>query len=78
MARRNEIKTLAEWRQERGLTLEQLAERVGGGLSKGSMNDYEKGRRMPGIELAYKIAGALGIEVTQIADWRPETAPAAK
>jgi len=73
MSRRNEVKTLAEWRQERGLTLEQVAERVGGsGFSKSAANDYEKGRRMPGIELAYKIAAALEVEVTQIADWRPE------
>lgn len=64
------VKTLREWRLERGLTLEQLAEAVG--LTKGSVGDYEKGRREPGMNMAYKLAYALSIELSQVADWIPE------
>lgn len=70
MTKSKPIKTLGEWRDDRGLSLETLGKAVG--LSKGSMGDYEKGRRIPGIHMAYKLAQALGVELTQIADWIPE------
>lgn len=70
MARAKEVKTLAEWREERGLTVQELADAVG--LTRGSMGNYIKGRVEPGIRLAYRIAGALGVEVTQIKDWQVE------
>ena len=70
MARAKELKTLAEWRVERGLTVQQLADAVG--QSRGSMGRYIKGEIVPSIHLAYRIANALGVEVTQIKDWRIE------
>lgn len=71
MAKPREVKTLDEWRRHKGLTVQVLADAVG--VTRGSMGNYIKGRTQPLIQLAYRIAGALGVEVTQIADWRPET-----
>lgn len=69
MAERKLVQTLSYWRKKKGLSLEELGATVG--LSKGSMGDYEKGRRSPGIHMAYKLAEALGVELTQVADWIP-------
>jgi transcriptional regulator with XRE-family HTH domain len=68
MAKAREVKTLDEWRKHKGLTVQVMAD--GAGLTRGAMGDYIKGRKEPGIRLAYRIAGALGVEVTQIADWQ--------
>jgi transcriptional regulator with XRE-family HTH domain len=70
MAKAKEVKTLEEWRAHRGLTVQAMADAAG--LTRGAMGDYIKGRKEPGIRLAYRIAGALGVDVTQIANWRPE------
>lgn len=70
MARAKEVKTIAEWREERGLSVQQLADRAG--LTRGAMGDYIKGRKEPGIRLAYRIADALDVQVTQIKDWQVE------
>lgn len=70
MAKAREVKTLDEWRKHQGLTVQVMADRAG--LTRGSMGNYIKGRKEPGIRLAYRIAAALGVEVTQIADWQSE------
>ena len=48
---------IAEMRQERGYTLEQLAERVG--ISAGLLSRIERGDRSPNLELLSVIAEAL-------------------
>jgi transcriptional regulator with XRE-family HTH domain len=70
MARPKQIKTLNEWRAERSLTVQQLADLLG--VSKNMVAQYLQGRREPGIKLAYRFAEALKIDVTQVADWRPD------
>jgi len=70
MAKAKEVKTLEEWRAHRGLTVQAMADAAG--LTRGAMGDYIKGRKEPGIRLAYRIANALDVEVTQIKDWQVE------
>lgn len=47
-------------RQERGLTLQQLAERSG--VSKAMLNQIEAGKSSPTIALGWKIANGLGVQ----------------
>lgn len=70
MPRAKEVKTIAEWREERGLSMQEFADRAG--LTRGAAGDYMRGRKEPGIRLAYRIARALDVEVTQIKDWQVE------
>jgi transcriptional regulator with XRE-family HTH domain len=52
---------LREIRQEKGLSREELSERSG--LGRGTVRDYEQGRRQPSLQLAFKLAEALGVPV---------------
>ena len=53
-------------RKRQGLTLEELAERVG--LTAGALSHIETGRRLPSPEIAVAIAHALGLSETMIMD----------
>lgn len=50
---------LREYRKARGLTQQQLAEKVG--VSNVSLSNYERGTQMPDILTLTKIANALGV-----------------
>ncbi|GGO33540.1 helix-turn-helix domain-containing protein [Deinococcus humi] len=58
-----EEKTLNQWRKERGLGVDELAERAGVGRSIGS---WLYGGKVPKLKASLALAGALGVEVTQI------------
>jgi len=61
---------LREWRKERGLSLDALAERAG--TSKGYLSDLERGERpMPPGRTIEKIAEALEISARQLLSERP-------
>jgi ribosome-binding protein aMBF1 (putative translation factor) len=49
-------------RQERGLSLRQLAELAG--TSQSTLEDLASGKRFPGIELLWKLAQALDVPCT--------------
>jgi transcriptional regulator with XRE-family HTH domain len=49
-------------RQAAGLSQAQLAEAAGIGLP--TLKDYEGDRRSPSLEIAQKVAAALGVKVT--------------
>jgi transcriptional regulator with XRE-family HTH domain len=49
-------------RQSAGLSQSQLADAAGVGLP--TVKDYEGDRRSPSLEIAQKMAGALGVKVT--------------
>jgi ribosome-binding protein aMBF1 (putative translation factor) len=49
-------------RQERGLSLSQLAEIAG--TSQSTLEDLASGKRFPGIELLWKLAQALDVPCT--------------
>jgi putative transcriptional regulator len=51
-------------RFERNMTQEELALRTG--VSRQTIMSIERGRTNPSVLLAYKIASALGVEVTEV------------
>ncbi len=51
-------------RFERNMTQEELALRTG--VSRQTVMSIERGRTNPSVLLAYKIASALGVEVTEV------------
>jgi transcriptional regulator with XRE-family HTH domain len=53
---------LRELRQSAKLSQSQLSEVAGIGLP--TLKDYEGDRRSPSLEIAQKLAGALGVKVT--------------
>lgn len=57
-------------RQQRGLTLEQLAEATG--LSKSYLSKVERRRSTPSIAVAMKLAQALDVDVAQLFSDAPE------
>jgi transcriptional regulator with XRE-family HTH domain len=57
---------LKELRSKAGLSREQLAE--GSGLARGTVRDYEQGKRKPTLESAVKLASALGTDCRAFAD----------
>ncbi len=58
-----EEKTLNQWRKERGLGVDELAQRAGVGRSIGS---WLYGGVAPKLKVSLALAGALDVEVTQI------------
>lgn len=58
-----EQKTLNQWRKERGLSVDELAQRAGVGRSLGS---WLYGGQVPKLKASLALAEALGVEVTQI------------
>ncbi len=51
-------------RQQKGVTQEQLAEKIG--VSTTWIGYIETGYRRPNLKMIYKIAGALGVKVKGI------------
>lgn len=52
------------WRKRRGLTRPDLAARVG--LSDSTMGRIERGDTLPGLEDTRKIAGELGLKLSEL------------
>lgn len=61
---------LAALREEKGLSRQQLADLSGTSFS--AISSLERGERAPSLELACRLADALGVGVQ---DFRPETGP---
>lgn len=57
---------LKEARQKKGLTQKQLGDRLG--ISQQQFAQYENGKRIPKIETLQKIADALDVPVSEVAD----------
>ncbi|MCM1235825.1 MAG: helix-turn-helix transcriptional regulator [Ruminococcus flavefaciens] len=57
--------TLKEFREQRGLSQTELAERVG--LKQTTISQYESGSRRPNLSMAKKIADALGMTLDDFA-----------
>ncbi len=64
---------LREWREHRGLTQEQLAERVG--KAKGQISGWESGSRGLRQDMAAALAYALNISIEEL--YRDPSAPSA-
>lgn len=58
------LKNLAEMRQEKNLTQEQLAQKIN--VSRKAISHYETGRAKPSLDVAVKLAKALGVSVEEI------------
>jgi transcriptional regulator with XRE-family HTH domain len=58
------MSTLRMLRQERGWTLDALAERAG--TTKSYLSKVERGYSTPSISVAIKLADALGVDVTEV------------
>lgn len=63
------MRRLTELRKQKGWTLEELGKRSG--VSREAIRLYEAEQRVPGIDVAYAVASALGVSVEEI--WPPET-----
>jgi putative transcriptional regulator len=61
---------LAKLRKERGLTQQQLADKVG--ASRQTIVAIEKGNYSPSLELAFKIAGVFNISINDVFSYEPE------
>lgn len=61
---------LRQLRGERQLTQQELADALG--ISKSSVNMYERGEREPGLDLLEKIAGFFGVDVDDLLGLRPQ------
>ena len=63
-ARRPRQLFLGEWREKRGLTQQQLADRVG--TTKESVSRGENGKRQMNVAILAEMADALGIDVPDL------------
>jgi transcriptional regulator with XRE-family HTH domain len=54
---------LRELREEKGLSREDLSQLCG--LGRGTVRDYEQGRREPTLGSAFRLADALGVSVEE-------------
>lgn len=70
VALKNNIRRL---RFERNMTQEELALRTG--VSRQTVMSIERGRTNPSVLLAYKIASALGVELTEVFTMEGKLAP---
>lgn len=66
-------KRIRSYRKNRGLTLQQLADRIH--KSRATVSKYETGEIAMDIETLYEIAAALETDLSQLLDYRP-TKPA--
>jgi transcriptional regulator with XRE-family HTH domain len=57
------------FRKRAGLTQEQLARKAD--VTLDAVRNWEKGRRTPGLDMAVKLALALGVTVGQLAGTEP-------
>jgi transcriptional regulator with XRE-family HTH domain len=69
------LRLLAELRAKRGVSHQELADRAG--LDRSYIGLLEKGRRRPTLEVAVKLAMALGVKFSDIAK-KAEKASAAR
>lgn len=60
-------------RFERNMTQEELALRTG--VSRQTIMSIERGRTNPSVLLAYKIASALGVDITEVFMMEGKLAP---
>lgn len=67
---RNSIRRL---RFEHGMTQEELALRTG--VSRQTVMSIERGQTNPSVLLAYKIAAAFGVPITQVFNMEGKLAP---
>lgn len=67
MAGQGAIKTVHEWRTERGLLQGELARLVN--VAQSTISDIDARILLPNILLAQRIASALGVTTDEI-DWR--------
>ncbi len=64
---------IKDLRTQRGLTLEEVAERSG--CTPGFLSQLERNRAAPSVSMLYAIGKALGVQVT---DFLPDTVPVTK
>jgi transcriptional regulator with XRE-family HTH domain len=64
------MRELTRIREERGLSQQRLAD--ASGVNKATINQIERGRRSPNLETLEKLAGALGVELS---DFFPKDQP---
>ncbi len=65
------VHPLRRYRQEKGLTLEQLAERVR--VSEATLSRIETGLQNPGLDILRRLVDATGIDPSEL---RPDLAEA--
>ncbi len=65
---RNQIRTLRFHAQE--MTQAELAQRVG--VTRQTIIAIEQGKYSPSLEVAFKIAQAFGVELTEVFSYAPE------
>ena len=61
------VPPLRAWRRHRGLTLDDLAARVG--VSKGYLSQIENGRKSGTLDLVRRLAAALDVTLDDLAGW---------
>lgn len=62
---------LRQLRRAQGLSLRALSERSG--VSQGMLSEIERGSKNPTVKLAYQIAQALGISISDLLEQDPTT-----
>ena len=55
---------IAYYREKRGLTQRELADKVG--VSPGAIGQYETAKRNPSIEVVFRLATALDVTVSEL------------
>jgi transcriptional regulator with XRE-family HTH domain len=55
------ISALERYRRERGMTQIELAAVCE--ITQGMVSEYEKGTKLPGVKIAYRISKALGVSI---------------
>lgn len=61
---------MRELRKALGLTQKELAEKAG--ITHAAINRYENGLRVPSVNIAIRIAHALGCTVEELVEGEPE------
>ena len=62
---------LKKLRKDRSMTLDEMAHRLG--TTKQALSRYERGERTPKITVASKFAKELGVELSELIGYEPET-----
>lgn len=57
---------LAAWREELGLTQQELGDRIGKGIDKGTVSRWERSKRIPSADVLAAYAEALGRNVVDL------------
>ncbi|MDP9766109.1 helix-turn-helix transcriptional regulator [Deinococcus enclensis] len=64
MADTTKKRTLAQWREESGKTVQEMADALG--VTRGHMGDYLQGRAEPSVTRGLKMAAFLGVPAEAI------------